>query len=319
MAALSVFQQVGKVADADFLATDVLPVLWQFSLGPLLDLSQFQAFMKLVKKTSTRIEEEHTRKLSELAANAGSSRGTGSTAMRSPNKQSDYDLNGTFDTNGDDDFESLVTGRKSVSKQDDLFDAGWGNESSTQSTGPAQRQTQSQKDANLAQFSSPSAAPSVNNTTNLPSHISRTVTPDTLGSFKALTPSSGATTAPSTSMNGLMQPQYNPQQHSSFGSTMQAMQPQRPMPPTSTSIDWSRSSNAMGNSLKPQQFGNNTSTQFATNSSFSSNNFGIPPPPHNNAPSMNIQLPTRTPTSMPNTASAAPKAKQGLDKYESLI
>ena len=40
MAALSVFKQVGKMADADFVAIEVLPVVWAMSLGPLLDLEQ---------------------------------------------------------------------------------------------------------------------------------------------------------------------------------------------------------------------------------------------------------------------------------------
>jgi hypothetical protein len=32
------------VADSEFLALEVLPVLWSFSLGPLLSLKQFNAF-----------------------------------------------------------------------------------------------------------------------------------------------------------------------------------------------------------------------------------------------------------------------------------
>jgi len=40
MAALSVFRQVGKIADADFVAMEVLPIMWAFSLGPLLNLQQ---------------------------------------------------------------------------------------------------------------------------------------------------------------------------------------------------------------------------------------------------------------------------------------
>jgi SCY1-like protein 2 len=40
MAALSVFREVGKIADIDFTAIEVLPILWSFSLGPLLNLQQ---------------------------------------------------------------------------------------------------------------------------------------------------------------------------------------------------------------------------------------------------------------------------------------
>ena len=55
MAALSVFKQVGKIADAEFLAMEALPILWSFSLGPLLNVQQFQAFMDLIKSISSRI------------------------------------------------------------------------------------------------------------------------------------------------------------------------------------------------------------------------------------------------------------------------
>ncbi|AEO64249.1 uncharacterized protein THITE_2060904, partial [Thermothielavioides terrestris NRRL 8126] len=60
MAALNVLRVVGGVADADFVALEILPVLWSMSLGPLLDLKQFQAFMELIKSLSSRVEEEQT-------------------------------------------------------------------------------------------------------------------------------------------------------------------------------------------------------------------------------------------------------------------
>ena len=63
IAALNVLRQVGGVADADFVAMDILPVLWSMSLGPLLDLNQFQAFIDLIKSLSSRVETEQTKKL----------------------------------------------------------------------------------------------------------------------------------------------------------------------------------------------------------------------------------------------------------------
>jgi len=74
MAALNVLKQVSGVADADFIAMDILPILWNMSLGPLLDLAQFQAFMELVKSVSARVESEQTKKLQELSGINGSSR-----------------------------------------------------------------------------------------------------------------------------------------------------------------------------------------------------------------------------------------------------
>lgn len=67
IAALNVLRQVGGVADSDFVATEILPILWGMSLGPLLDLKQFQLFMDLIKSLSSRVEVEQSRKLQELS------------------------------------------------------------------------------------------------------------------------------------------------------------------------------------------------------------------------------------------------------------
>src|ERR1700712_4115578 len=102
MAALDVFKEVGKIADADFLAMDALPILWSFSLGPLLNLQQFQAFMTLIRSLSTRIEQEQTRKLQEMSSTSAASANRADfmssvTANRT---------NGLDSTNGDEgDFE----------------------------------------------------------------------------------------------------------------------------------------------------------------------------------------------------------------------
>ncbi|KAJ9648050.1 Protein kinase domain-containing protein ppk32 [Coniosporium tulheliwenetii] len=109
MAALDVFKEVGKIADSDFLAMDVLPILWSFSLGPLLNLAQFQAFMTLIKSLSTRIEQEQTRKLQELSASNAAAASTSNDFM---SFGSTSRTNGINTTNGDEgDFENLVLGR----------------------------------------------------------------------------------------------------------------------------------------------------------------------------------------------------------------
>ena len=113
MAALEVFKEVGKIADSDFLAMDVLPILWQFSLGPLLNLQQFQAFMTLIKSLSSRIEQEQTRKLQELSS-------SNTAAVARSNDFMTFaaigGTNGTETTNGEEtDFETLVRcGRKAT-------------------------------------------------------------------------------------------------------------------------------------------------------------------------------------------------------------
>ena len=70
MAALDVFRAIGSHTDTDFLAIDILPILWQFALGPLLNLSQFQAYMALIKSLSSRVESDQTRKLQELGSSS---------------------------------------------------------------------------------------------------------------------------------------------------------------------------------------------------------------------------------------------------------
>ncbi|KAM3459335.1 hypothetical protein NHJ6243_007011 [Beauveria neobassiana] len=115
MASLNVLGIVGDIVDADFVAMDILPILWSMSLGPLLDLKQFQAFMALIKTLSRRVEDEQTRKLQELA-------GTTSGATAAPNE--DFlafgGVTGTaFDSGANgasaDDFEALIKGKPAAS------------------------------------------------------------------------------------------------------------------------------------------------------------------------------------------------------------
>jgi SCY1-like protein 2 len=72
IAALNVLRVVGENADTDYVAMDILPILWSMSLGPLLDLKQFQSFMELIKSLSSRVEVEQTKKLQELSGSNGS-------------------------------------------------------------------------------------------------------------------------------------------------------------------------------------------------------------------------------------------------------
>ncbi|MCJ1248445.1 hypothetical protein MMC30_005663 [Trapelia coarctata] len=108
MAALHVFQQVGKIADTDFLAVEVLPILWSFSLGPLLNLQQFQEYMTLIKNLSSGIEQEQTKKLSELASN--STNGFESPRSNDLMSMPSNDPFGSLGV-GEDDFERLVLGK----------------------------------------------------------------------------------------------------------------------------------------------------------------------------------------------------------------
>ncbi|OAA62695.1 SCY1 protein kinase [Niveomyces insectorum RCEF 264] len=126
MEALNVLRVVGRVADAEFVALELLPVLWTMGLGPLLNFSQFQAFMTLIKSLSVRVEEEQAKKLQELSgadAVGAASTANGTSALldelSSFGSGGGGGAGGTMSPNGggdvDDDFERLVKGKTSFS------------------------------------------------------------------------------------------------------------------------------------------------------------------------------------------------------------
>ncbi|OTA79652.1 hypothetical protein M434DRAFT_237331 [Hypoxylon sp. CO27-5] len=186
MAALDILRVVGDNADADFVAMDILPILWSMSLGPLLDLKQFQSFMELIKSLSRRVEEEQMKKLQELSVVNG-----GRAATPNDDFLGFGGVTGTtFDsTNGatEDDFERLVKG-KSGPASNDAMEVGWDATPATASatvTSPPIKSPQFSwstpsptSSATPIQFGATKAQPTF-----------RTVTPD-LASFGTLTPSS---------------------------------------------------------------------------------------------------------------------------------
>ena len=111
MAALTVFAQIGCIVDMDFFAMDCLPILWNFSLGPLLNLQQFSEFMNLLKKMSAKIEGEQIKKLKELSINSSS----GFDITHSTDLKNEGSLNDLYgeSKSGEGDFERLVLGKSS--------------------------------------------------------------------------------------------------------------------------------------------------------------------------------------------------------------
>ncbi|KAG6833472.1 hypothetical protein H0H87_006044 [Tephrocybe sp. NHM501043] len=63
MATLSVQEAMGFKVDCEAVATLVLPQLWAMSIGPLLNVSQFQRFMEVIRKLGDRVEREHNQYL----------------------------------------------------------------------------------------------------------------------------------------------------------------------------------------------------------------------------------------------------------------
>ncbi|WPG99679.1 Hypothetical protein R9X50_00249800 [Acrodontium crateriforme] len=296
MAALRVFRQVGGIADAEFLATDVLPTLWSMALGPLLDLQQFQSFMQLIKRLGKKIEGEQIRKLKSLGSEAGASIGLRNKPTVG-NAGSGSGLNAMV--GGEEvDFASLVSGRKPGLPAEDLMND-W---SSTPST-IAQKATSSAPSSQLAWQSQPTlrSSMSLSSASN-----TRTVTPDqSLSSFAAMTPQSQ-----------FSQPLQPSTRAASGGTIPTSYVNTRPgvdvHQPTSslglangTSIDWSSAAS------KKSHY---TTSSNQNQMSPATNGFGLPPPPMS-PPA--LQSWSKPQTQIPKLSSN--QGGSGLDKYESLI
>ena len=197
MAALNVFKQVGKVADSDFLAIEVLPILWSFSLGPLLNLQQFRNFMDLIKALSSRIEQEQSRKLQELTSNS-----VGTSGSRSQESGSLGVMNASdgFERSGqgvEEDFERLVLGQKTGGSETSMLDTVSGT--SSWAGKPPNHIIGGQ--TSLPPSFSWSTAPSGALSTQLP--VSRAITPDqNLSSFASLVPSTTSSAQATPQVNG---------------------------------------------------------------------------------------------------------------------
>lgn len=324
MAALDVFIQVGRVADSIFLATDVLPTLWQFSLGPLLDLNQFQAFMGLIKSLSTRIEQEQVRKLQELSSNgAGDGR-----AARQRGQQNGMDQ--TISVTDQGDFESLVTGRKAGGEIPTSPVGGWPSQPAIRPS-PSQNPSQRQKaDGPTFSWSTTPTSPitaSQPSLQRLQPPVSRAITPDVqLGSFTTLTPMSNsvntfsqplqpqrpgmgtmATLQPqSVALNGqaILQPQTPSMNNMLPMQTMQPLQAMAPAQPMNTSINWSAATTPSSNNTGwSSRLSGNQSMNQTVLPSASLSSFAIAPP-----------------TAGGRAVSGAGLGhSSGLDKYESLL
>ncbi|KAJ5934687.1 hypothetical protein N7466_004234 [Penicillium verhagenii] len=291
VAALKVFREVGKIVDTDFLALEVLPVLWSFSLGPLLNLQQFNDFMSLIKSLSTKIEKDQTRKLQELSSGGDSSGFQNGTNNLS---QSAMDLPSSDTDSARDNFERLVLGKSMTPSTSNPMDM-WGNvEPAASASKPTTTSTAFSWSTNNGAALKPASSSGQLGF--------RSITPDQkLSSFPSLAPA--RQTSPPT-------PAFP---------TMQPMQPSSPTWGTQLQ-GGTRAGQSLG-SLSGMAAGMSSPQQVSNYSAFS-----IPPPPgginSNNAMRSPLGMNT-TPAHFPAPPQTQyqppPAQKQGLDKYESLI
>jgi SCY1-like protein 2 len=284
-AALDVFREIGKVADSDFLATDVLPILWNFSLGPLLNLQQFQAFMTLIRSLSTKIEQDHTRKLQELSSSSSQTVASRNDLMSFGNLPGSGS-NGIDDSNGDSfDFEQLVLGgkRATMSSTQDTMDA-WGSSA-------VSSRTSTQKTATAAPTFSWSTPQAQDNTVG-----SNRGNTNSLGGFGVLQPTSASSST------------------SAFSQPLQPSKPQtspglqtKPVEWSSgTTNAWSAASNAASspasnpwNAASPANTISSNTWSSAANTSTNAWSSAAPTPPasnYNMGSSMNTLQPNKTST-----------------------
>lgn len=291
MAALAVFKQVGRIADTDFLATECLPVLWSFSLGPLLDMQQFQEYMRLIKSLSTRIETEQMRKLRELSSNANTTRNND--LLNVGSTDAFFDSNGN-DVGGDD-FERLVFGKNASNRTTDMLG---------DSLRPQPQRSQSSRTTTpVFDWSSSTISTANHNNTNgvnlKQSHTSNFAQPSSnpsLNTFAALKPTPQLSAGIGNSMtNGF--------------SAMAPIQPSKPQTPqwSTNTITSSYNQPQPGFPIVPPPQQSNPASALSQ--------FSIAPPPAQSRSPMQNQY-----GNMANGASSSSqKTKTGLDAYESLL
>ena len=280
IAALNVLRIVGKIADADFVAMEILPILWSMSLGPLLNLKQFQGFMELIKTLSKRVEDEQIKKLQELSGSNGTN--TGAVADDFMSFGAIGGANTSLDGSGaaEGDFERLVKGGAGVASSSsnsnlNMMDTGpgWGDATAKPAIpsprGGVGRSSGKSTPTPAFSWSSPSPTSPVGNNTGGQFGAAgkqpqgpgfRTVTPD-LGRIEALTPSATQFSTP-------LQPVTSPLGAGAGGSGWPSSSNNISSPSTLT--------NSFGGMSLGQQMGQQQQQRPAASTSSS---FSLPPPP----------------------------------------
>jgi SCY1-like protein 2 len=300
LAALKVFRQVGQAADAEFLATEVLPVLWTFALGPLLDLAQFRSFMHVIKAISGKIEKEQVRKLQELGTGRPSDSRSASTSA--PISNGLAEAASTQANGNEDDFAKLVLGSKTASTRNDPF-AGALSDGERLTQNPPTFSWSSTNNAGAASQSQRAFTP--NMTALQPQAPSRSVTPDvSAASFPSL--------QPSTSGSIWNQPATRPLQSPSYGVAAVAS--------PSLASSQQRSGLASPPILPPPP-----SNPTFSNKAWQQPNYNIAPPPSapvfaqpQQRPPQQNSLGVLQPQQRGVQQAVQPQ-KSGLDKYQSLL
>ena len=341
MATLKVFRQVGEVADSDFLAMEVLPVLWSMSLGPLLNLQQFQGFMKLINSLGSRIEREQTRKLQELSSSNSAAVGVGvGTRGGKQAVGASAGMNGL--TNGEEaDFETLVSGRKVgvADGSDDLMnDWGAAPSSALRATNATSQSSQNATDAPTFSWQT-QPAPSMMNALRSQGGgpAMRAITPDqTLSSFAALTPASqfsqplmpsragstGNNVNGSVSANKIMSSMalpMQPAQHNGLGVSSAGSGIDWSSATASTPVSTWASQRPAQQTQVPMKNGSGFGATSRPSQSSGLGSFTLSPPPASPQTIGQFKAPPPPQSQQPQPQPQQGGQRSGLDRYESLL
>ncbi|ROT34851.1 ARM repeat-containing protein [Sodiomyces alkalinus F11] len=239
MAALDVLRVVGEVADADFVAMEILPILWSMSLGPLLNLKQFRSFMELVKSLSGRVEEEQSRKLQELNTHTNGTMGGGSDDLLAFGgvTGTSFDASNTATEN---DFEQLVKGKGGSGRTSTVAD-GFSSWDETPASGGANANVSVVGRISTGSGSRSNTPKAAAFSWSTPSLTQTQAQPSQLGALKPQAQPGFRTVTPDLAAFPSIQPGTT-----QFSQPLQPMTQQKtgPSPGSSTSIHWSSTGTA---------------------------------------------------------------------------
>lgn len=336
VAALNVMRHVGTVADPEFVAVDILPTLWSMSLGPLLNLQQFQNFMELIKSLSSRVEQEQTKKLHEMSSTSGNA--SGSRPMPNDDFMSFGGVTGFPQSHGadstDDDFERLVQGKAGAADMvSNLTDNGWDTMPAKATNRQISNPAEPPKPASFSWSTpSPTSQQAFASNKSAMNHVispqqnpaSRTVTPD-LSRFDTLSPSTTQFSQPLQPSSNLwnttpLQPQPSQQQHLAnwappAPSPWGAPSPSQPSVSSYGNIKATMSALSIKQPQRPTPSPSGFSLPPPPLSS--NNSFSLPPPPAASFTSYNA--PQQQQQQLWGTMVPAATQKSGLDAFESLL
>jgi len=334
MAALKVLQQIAKIGDIDFLATEVMPILWAFALGPLLDLTQFKAYMDVIQFLTQKIQREQIRKLQELATiNRTNLRDKPSASSNSLGRN----VQPSNGTGTEEDFEKLVLGGR-TGESKDVFAGALADGQKLVPNPPSYS------------WQSTSGGTASASRLGMPQPQSRSITPDvSVSSFPTLQPGSTASPwsqplQPSNHASPATTPAWNvaqPTQPPANNIWSQGGTPQQSAPATSSMWNQTLTPQNAQSSARLQatsylsspsvpisatlNSGNSwNSGPSAMSASGTSNNNSFAPmlaPPPLSSPPVNTRQPQQFPPPIIRQASQPQNSqpKQGLDKYQSLL